>query len=388
MSNIKNGLAAALLVSLCAGALAGCANAPDADAEDASEDVGSAGEAVLSASSNQAFGWVWSSLTTPGTVNASSGYSYNSAGGTNTITNTGTGTYRVDFPSMAGAGGNVQVVAYGATSDRCKVQSWGNNGSTLNVYVRCFTIGGALVSTPFVVYYGRELNVSGGAYLWNNQASYAQNTSYTPATSYQYTAGNAYSTIVRLDTGTYRVTVPGLSYYGNVQVTAYGTGAEMCKVAGWTQSGSDTLVDVRCFGALGVSADSQFTMFFHKGTPSTGYTGGYALANDPVSASYTPPAGLTALFNSSGSCYSGPWISAGHRAGTGAYFVKYPQEGALFSTALATAYGYGNEYCKVAGWWQSGPDTEVDVQCYDYLGNPVDTKFSSEYFGTESITPC
>jgi hypothetical protein len=138
------------------------------------EDTASAEAAMLSSSSTQGFGWVWSTLLGAGTVNANGSYSYNSAGGTNTITNTSTGVYSVDFPNLAGAGGNVQVTSYGSGSDRCKVASWGTGAlaTTLRVHVRCHTAGGAPVNTYFVALSSRENNSYGGAYLWNVSLSY------------------------------------------------------------------------------------------------------------------------------------------------------------------------------------------------------------------------
>ncbi|WP_437586269.1 hypothetical protein [Sorangium sp. So ce1000] len=153
MSTLKNGIFAVLVssvASLTATVAVGCAaDTQDPEAADPSaEDTGSAEEAMLSSSSTQGFGWVWSTLTSVGTINANGTYSYNSAGGTNTITNTGTGVYYVDFPNLAGAGGNVQVTSYGGGSDRCKVASWGIGAlaTTLRVNVRCHTVGSAPVN--------------------------------------------------------------------------------------------------------------------------------------------------------------------------------------------------------------------------------------------------
>ncbi|WP_437907940.1 hypothetical protein WME95_08620 [Sorangium sp. So ce327] len=42
---------------------------------------------------------------------------------------------------------------------------------------------------------------------------------------------------------------------GSMLVTAYGTGAEYCKTAGWQRVGTDTDVEVRCFGPGGAPAD-------------------------------------------------------------------------------------------------------------------------------------
>lgn len=46
---------------------------------------------------------------------------------------------------------------------------------------------------------------------------------------------------------------------GTVQVSAYGPGTAECQVASWTSSGTDRLVNVRCFTTGDVLTDSLFT---------------------------------------------------------------------------------------------------------------------------------
>ncbi|WP_437542439.1 hypothetical protein WME97_30060 [Sorangium sp. So ce367] len=308
----------------------GCvADTQDPEVADLSEeDTASAEAAMLSSSSTQGFGWVWSTLTGVGTINANSSYSHDSA-------------------------------------------------------------GGAPVNTYFVALSSRENNSYGGAYLGNDQASAPLNVPYTPSTTYQYTSGNQYSTITHVNTGRYTVRVPGMSATGGtVHVTAYGGGMEYCNVSGWNQSGADTLIDVGCWGAAGASADSLFSLSYHLGMPSTGRVGGFAWASDPVSSSYTPTASYTGLYNTLHPCYFGPGISAGHNAPVGSHFVRYPNMLSYNSTAMVTAYGYGNQYCKVSYWTGVGSDTQVNVQCYDYLGNPVNSQFTNTYLGAEMFTPC
>ncbi len=325
----------ALLVSsfasLAAAVAVGCvADTQDPEAAALSEeDTGSAEEAMLSSSSTQGFGWVWSTLTSVGTINANASYSYNPAGGTNTITNTSTGVYSVDFPNLAGAGGNVQVASYGSGSDRCRVASWGTGAlaTTLRVNVRCHTVGGAPVNTYFVALYSRENSSYGGAYLWNDQASASLNVPYTPSTTYQYTSGSQYSTITRVNTGRYTVRVPGMSATGStVHVTAYGGGMEYCNVSGWTQSGADTLIDVGCWGAAGASADSLFSLSYHLGMPEHRPRGRLRVGERPGVVVVHPARELRAsAYNTLHPCYFGPGISAGHNAPVGSHFVRYAE---------------------------------------------------------------
>jgi len=49
-----------------------------------------------------------------------------------------------------GAGGHVQVTAYGSEdADYCKVQSWSTGGADFNVGVRCYNSNGALSDNRF-----------------------------------------------------------------------------------------------------------------------------------------------------------------------------------------------------------------------------------------------
>ena len=65
-------------------------------------------------------------------------------------------------------------------------------------------------------------------------------------------------------------------------------------------------------------------------------------ADAPTAASYTP--NLTYQFNSTGA------VNTITRSGVGVYTVHFPGLDGNGGTALVTAYGGGNESCKVASW--------------------------------------
>jgi len=95
---------------------------------------------------------------TPSTV-----YSYNAVGRAagNTVTRTAIGTYTVTCRGVGGgplfggsgtwgAGGHVQVTAYGSEdADYCKVQSWVSGGADFSATVRCYNSSGALSDNRF-----------------------------------------------------------------------------------------------------------------------------------------------------------------------------------------------------------------------------------------------
>ena len=151
----------------------------------------------------------------------------------NTITRTAVGSYAVQLPDLGAVSGTVLVTAYGPGTSNCKVQSWGPNGTAQSVKVRCFTATGRPADAPFTMSYTNNTGIDGSdlAYVWANLPSAA---SYVPSRSYQANSSGATNQIQRLDTGTYLVKLPNLGRRaGHVQVTAYGSGPERCKVISW-----------------------------------------------------------------------------------------------------------------------------------------------------------
>jgi hypothetical protein len=360
------------------GCLTACSAATDAPEE---AEVGAISQAF---STTFAWGFVWAQQST-GTFSAHSLYSRNSSGGisgtgvTNTITQTGTGTYRVDFPGIGNEiGGNVQVTAYGGGSERCKVSSWGSSGTTLQVFVNCFNSAGAPVNTLFTASYVRRPVTAfccgaAGAYLWANQPSTA---SYTPSTTYQWNSTGVNNTITRTGVGRYTANLPGMSFVsGTVEVTAYGAGSNHCKVVSWFTSS----VDVACFTAAGAPADSLFTLNYDNVvSPNGGPSFAYTWADQPSTASYTP--NTTYQYGALASecdSFDGPITI--QRTSVGRYAVQIPTLSPTGSNVKVTAYGSGGESCKVVGWFGSGTGTEVDVACFDASGAAVDTLYVVVY---------
>jgi hypothetical protein len=90
-------------------------------------------------------------------------YSFNAVGraAANTVTRTGVGIYSVTCKGLGGgalfsgsgswgAGGHVQVTAYGGEdADFCKVVNWGTGGADFTANVRCFNRTGNLSDNRF-----------------------------------------------------------------------------------------------------------------------------------------------------------------------------------------------------------------------------------------------
>ncbi|HBL31195.1 MAG TPA: hypothetical protein DD490_30580 [Acidobacteria bacterium] len=110
--------------------------------------------------------YVWANNATS-TLNApyspSSPYSFNTVGrsAANFVTRTATGSYSVTCKGVGGgslftgsgtwgAGGHVQVTAYGSEdADYCKVSSWTTGGADFTAFVRCYNSAGALSDSRF-----------------------------------------------------------------------------------------------------------------------------------------------------------------------------------------------------------------------------------------------
>lgn len=375
---MKPGFCIQLVGSMLAGAISlGCS--ADIDEGDAAafdvgeEDIASASQALASGS----YGWVWADKLT-GDYDPSTLYSFNSAEGTNRIEHQGEGRYRVELPELGGDGGNVQVTAYGNDATRCKVESWGKTlEGAMSVLVRCHTAQGTAKNSQFVASYFRPSANDQGAFVWASKETTA---SYSASATYSWNSEGGTNTVEREGIGLYSVYLPGQSTEGNAAVTAYGSGAEHCKVRSWTSSSGGVRVRVACFAATGSAVDTKFSLSYATRVPAPFNWGGYAWANDSTSSDYVPE-----LYYSDTSAYGlagiGDWEShprAGRKA-TGTYFVYYPYLRSVESMSHATAYGSGSEYCKLKNWANDDGGTLVDVLCFDAAGAPVNSRFVQRY---------
>jgi hypothetical protein len=100
-------------------------------------------------------GYLWAHDPTSASYTPTSTYSFNSSGGSNTVTRNGVGNYTVHLPGIGDNNGHVQVTAYGSGSERCKSGGWSSSGGTLDASVVCFTPAGAAVDTLYTVSYTR-----------------------------------------------------------------------------------------------------------------------------------------------------------------------------------------------------------------------------------------
>jgi hypothetical protein len=272
---MRRGLRSAGLASLCAAALFGAAKA--------SPDVG----------------WVLANQGGSGSYTPDPAHSYNSSGGTITVTNIGIGSATVDFAGLYNKAhmNNVQVSAYGGAA-YCTSYGWDTEGpgKAAEMTVICYNHAGHPAGGQFMLEYQQRTKPFGDgthgiAFLLADQPT---NPSYTPNPLYNYNSAGGVNTVVRGSIGAYQVHIPFLeSTQSDVQVTPDIAGSPPstgvpCHVLSWySDGGSGTYVNVLC------SADTKFSLAYAVRAPfgltaSATSRGAWAWANAADRFTYTP----------------------------------------------------------------------------------------------------
>ena len=327
----------------------------------------------------QAYAWADNSNAASYTPNPD--YSYSASGGAITAARSATGQYSITFEGVPAANfdsGNVQVSAY-ATNAICSVNGWSGSVS-LTIAIACFNPATlSLVDSPYTVLFTRWISGSPRvAYAFANESGTA---SYTPDPTFAYNAGGGI-TITRTAIGSYQVTFAGIEAavadVGNVQVSAYGTSSR-CLIGGWGSDGSGNLVvDVRCYAGAN-PFDSRFNVLFVEGADAASRAVGYAWANDPAAASYSP----------SSAYVHGGGTATATRSSAGRYTMSFSGIGShggdRGGTAQVTPYG-GSGICTLQGWSSGGTSVDISVFCYDGSGAPVDAQYQVLFLWPDRVS--
>ncbi|MFZ5442301.1 MAG: M4 family metallopeptidase [Myxococcota bacterium] len=225
------------------------------------------------------------------------------------------------------------------------------------------TIAAVLVSFP-----ATALAASGFGYALADQPTTA---SYSASRETSFSTAAASPLISRGGVGQYAVRFPGLGVGtsgGHVQVAGFGSSGDLCKVASWSTTASDLVVNVRCFAGT-AAHDSAFMVMVT--TPEEGDLGlGYAWADQPTTASYSPNAGYA--HDAAGGAIS---IT---RSAVGRYAVRFPGLGGgtiAGGTVQVTPYGPGSERCQVVSWSTGTADLTANIACFTAAGVAVDTRY-------------
>lgn len=215
--------------------------------------------------------YLWADQQSAASYTPTSAYSFNSTGGTNTITRSAPGTYTVNLPGLGGANGSVMVTAHGASSTHCNVVSWASFTSNRPIQVRCWSTAGVLTDSTFSLAFDGAA-VTGyhdvGAFAWANDATSA---SYTPSSSYSYNSGmyacdGGFNTAGKLSTGRYFMrhsTIPAIESTAHVTARSAAGAADYCKVESWGLVNGEAEVKTRCFDASGAAKDSEYAESYY-----------------------------------------------------------------------------------------------------------------------------
>jgi hypothetical protein len=221
------------------------------------------------------FAYVWADRPTTALYSPDVRYQYNSDGGVNNVTRTGSGRYQVQLPAIGGPGGSANVTAWGPGSATCKLVNFAGRATDELVDVACHTAAGVPTDSKFTLTFHGDDGILGvptdatspRAHVLADQPTSA---SYTPVLSEQFNSGGGPLEIFRSWPAWYSVRIPGFEDLGgNVQVTALSFSGDSvrCQINNWSTSWSSTTgpatnVSVRCFDAAGAGVDAPFTMSY------------------------------------------------------------------------------------------------------------------------------
>jgi hypothetical protein len=321
-----------------------------------------------------------------------SNFSHNSGIGAITRTKLAVGNYTVRFPGLgaptgATVSGNVQVVALGPDSRRCKVTSWENDGNALLAGVRCHQ-GSTLRDSAFVIRFQRKTSGNGlGAYFRTTDPG-----DITPTIERSWISTGQQIFVDRTGTGAYTVLLSGLGGMGSaVQVTAMDTNANYCKVLELEPGGSAERIRVTCFDSIGSDADTRFSLSYigNSASVGAGNRGAFVRADQPDTLNlYAPIANWS---RNSGTTTAG--CTAANAAlwhPSGFFSVLHENLPEIKGSPHVAAYGTGNAFCKLVSWQGQGGgvNAQVNIQCYAPQGTTTKVQFQETYSVATGRTPC
>lgn len=302
------------------------------------------------------------------------------------VSRSGEGQYIVAFdgPADLNAMPVISVAAYGNDNARCKVEDVDVVvhllGESVVARVACHAPNGNHMNSRFVLHAIDPRGVLGRAAGGFVSRHGAVSDSFNPqgtVTASRTSAGNYNVLLGNLGSG---------QRGGTVQVTAFGTGANHCKIVSWGNAAgapSTLALTVRCFATNSDTAtDTAFFFLYDEQIPTEHNRGAYAWASQETTASYPPPTFYTFMTGPTGSTSTS--ATASLTAGdTGHYKMVYHglNENVSWNAYLYVgAYGSGSEYCKIRNWTRAGTcqtncDIEAHTLCFDKAGNRKNTRY-------------
>ena len=308
-------------------------------------------------------------------------YAYDSAGGTITITRSGTGAYTVNFPNLGAVAstGTVNVTTYGTTASACRTGGWSASGTALVVFVDCYSLAGSFTDSFFTASFASDTAETPSLdYVWADNPAPGIGVTYTPTSSFQFDSAGTAVTVTQVAVGVYDVNLPGPSTVGgSVKATVYNNPDVNCEVVDLIAESPGQVAEVNCFDTTGALDDSAFDLTFVAANNFLGMPNmfsAYLWANNATASSYTPatPYQYSTATNA---------INTVTRTAVGSYTVTMPGLARSVATGdvQVTPYGSTDNYCQVASWGNSGSSVLATVRCFNTAGALVDSEFTLQY---------
>ena len=209
--------------------------------------------------------YLWASSPSAASYTPSVLYTYNSTGGTNSISHgVAPGEYLALLPGLTTRGGDPHVTAYGTTNDYCKVGTWYQSSAGTHIEVRCFDAAGEPVDALWTLRYTHGHVADDGRFLGayalgdDNWGPGTPLHSYTPDATFQFHTSGVM--MVGEDESHSVVHMPATPAISSVLVTGVGHDNTYCSTVGWTSFGTETVPIAGCYDPAGNPVGSRFTM--------------------------------------------------------------------------------------------------------------------------------
>lgn len=313
--------------------------------------------------------------------------SLTSAGAVGQVLASGGNTYKILFPGAGAPQGVVHVTAIstpGNVPSWCEPDLWFQTGSDEEAVVSCWVATGG---TPVPYPTGFSATFTSATFAGSPTPDFAYlESDGASGLVTQFDSAGAPISISHVGVGAWQVKVPGVGVSGtvpagSVDVTGFGgTGSpDRCKVAKWNNLSLTQLFTVFCFNGAGMPADTKWNLTYQLKRDIKGQVVKYfgylwQTAGAPVQTNFNSQLGFG--------------VNAAGAISPVSYQIKYPSlgPGVTFSTAQASAFGTGPEFCRFGEpsgpppWNNAGGTLLVaSVDCFKATGTAVSTDFFTTF---------
>lgn len=220
---------------------------------------------------------------------------FNSTGGTISVSRESMGRYLVEFMGLSGGdpifaisdarGGNVQVAAEGESAVRCNPLGWYGgrpNWPTVRSTVQCYDPNGDPADSAFAILYFHYQFPSQNTSP--TSAAYAMvNSNGTLDIFYDYNSSGKHNSIMKTGVGAYTVLITQAAS-ANASVMVSAIGSDMCWVKNWYTN----VAYIRCANRNGSPVDSAFSFAYSHTGPVAEQQGAHTWFNGTSTvSSYT-----------------------------------------------------------------------------------------------------